>query len=63
MTITRTPDKEKAKEIREAIKANGGHCPCQLEKTSDTICICKALRESPIEGWCECGLYFKKLDN
>ena len=44
--------------IRKALKENGGYCPCMLEKTEDTKCMCKQFREME-EGTCHCGLYTK----
>lgn len=35
------------------------HCPCQIEKTADTKCMCKLFREQEEEGECHCGLYIK----
>lgn len=35
------------------------YCPCALEKTQDTICMCKAFREQTYLGECHCGLYEK----
>ena len=46
------------KEIREALKNNDGYCPCKLEKSEDTKCICKEFREMK-SGECHCGLYVK----
>ena len=58
--LTVNPDKEEVSRIREAIKANDGYCPCQLEKTERTKCVCKNFIESDDE-WCHCGLYQKKF--
>ena len=35
------------------------YCPCALEKTDDTVCMCKAFREQAFAGECHCGLYEK----
>lgn len=51
-------ERDKIKEIKDAIAANGGFCPCQLEKTDDTRCMCKSFRDQK-EGVCHCGLYVK----
>lgn len=60
MKIKVNPDKEYAAKIREALKENGGYCPCSLIKNEDTKCMCKEFREM-IEkrefGMCHCGLY------
>lgn len=44
--------------IAELVKANDGYCPCAIEKTPDTRCICKAFLEQE-EGLCHCGRYEK----
>lgn len=59
MRIFKNPNKEFVKEIEQKKKENGGYCPCALEKTPDTICICKEFREMD-EGMCHCGLYIKE---
>lgn len=57
--IERMPNSE---EIAQAVKDNGGYCPCMRKKTDDTKCMCKAFREQE-EGVCHCGLYKKiKVD-
>lgn len=48
--------------MREKIKENDGYCPCSVEKTEDTKCMCKAFREIP-SGTCHCGLYSKEFIN
>ena len=45
-------------EIKEQLKNNDGYCPCRLQKTPDTKCMCKEFREQEI-GICHCGLYEK----
>lgn len=54
-------DKEIVKLIRQKLKENDGFCPCRLEKTADTKCMCKEFREQE-EGTCHCGLYVKTKD-
>ncbi len=56
--ITTNPDKEYAAEVKKALKAHGGFCPCSLVKNADTKCPCKDFREMT-EGMCRCGLYIK----
>ena len=46
-------------DIGELVKANGGYCPCAIEKTPDTKCICKAFREQDKPGECHCGRFAK----
>lgn len=61
MKIEITSDKEKVKEIHEALKANDGYCPCQPFKSERTKCICANFLEGN-EEWCHCGLYRKSDD-
>lgn len=61
MAIKQNPDKEYANEVRKQIKENGGFCPCKLERTPDTKCMCKEFREQE-EGICHCGLYIKEKE-
>ena len=45
MKIKLNPDKEMVKTVREGLKRTGGYCPCMLERSPDTKCMCKAFRE------------------
>ncbi len=49
--------------IREGLKKKDGHCPCRIEQTEDTMCMCKEFREQiadpEFEGYCHCMLYYK----
>lgn len=51
-------NKELVEDIRKRLKENGGYCPCRLQKTDDTKCMCKEFREQK-SGECHCGLYIK----
>ena len=61
MRVLLTPDEEYAKEMKSRLKQNNGYCPCRINKTKDTKCMCKEFREQ-IErgepGMCHCGLYY-----
>lgn len=53
-------DRALVESIKTKLKENGGFCPCQVEHTPDTKCLCKSFREqmhNRIEGECHCGLY------
>lgn len=63
LTVSLNPDKETVAEISAALKANGGYCPCAIEKTPDTKCRCKEFREQTTPGLCHCGLYEKKVSS
>lgn len=54
-----TDDIELKEKIRQAIKENGGYCPCKLEQNENTKCICKEFLEQGL-GPCHCGLYIKE---
>lgn len=58
MRIKVTDDIELKEKIRQAIRDNDGYCPCRLEKTEDTKCMCKEFLEQSL-GPCHCGLYVK----
>ena len=60
LKIIMNPDKEIVRIIDEALQKNGGFCPCKLEKTKDTKCICKEFREQDFPGECHCGRFIKK---
>ena len=60
MKIKLTDDVELRKQIQQALKNNENYCPCRLERTEDTKCICKDFREQ--SGVCYCGLYIKEED-
>ena len=48
--------------VREGLKRTGGYCPCRLERSPATKCICQEFRsqiEDPnYEGYCHCLLYY-----
>ena len=65
MTIKQNPDKEYAQKIRTKLKDNGGYCPCRIDKSEDTKCMCKEFRaqiERGESGECHCGLYIAEVD-
>lgn len=59
LKIILNPDKKLVAEIETELNENGGYCPCVLEKTPDTKCICKAFREQDHPGECHCGRFVK----
>lgn len=63
LKIVKTEDEEYCKEVIQKLKENNGYCPCRVEKTEDTKCMCKEFREMKNEGECHWGLYKKvKID-
>ena len=64
MKVELNTNTELVQEIRQALKENGGFCPCEIEQTPDTKCMCKDFRDKiadpDFEGWCHCKLYYKE---
>ena len=65
MKVTLNPDPEVVRLVQEGLRQKGGYCPCRLEKTEDTKCMCREFREQlqdpAFEGYCHCMLYYKSL--
>ena len=63
MEVKLNPNKEIVDKIKEGLKKKNGHCPCRLEMTEDTKCMCKEFRDQiddpEFEGYCHCMLYYK----
>ena len=44
----------------DKLKANDGYCPCMLQKTPETKCMCQQFKdmiEAGESGACHCGRY------
>ena len=65
MKITVNQDEAVVKTVREGLKRTVGYCPCRLEQTEDTKCMCKEFKEqiadTNFEGFCHCMLYYKSI--
>ena len=59
MQTIRNPAYDVYTRITEAVRENGGYCPCAIEKTEEMVCPCKAFREQRFEGECHCGRFVK----
>ena len=60
MKIQLNDDIELVQETRKQLKENNQYCPCALEHTEETKCMCKDFRDKIAEGYigeCNCGLY------
>lgn len=47
-------------EVNRQLQETRGYCPCALEWTEDTKCVCKTFKESLTNGEeteCNCGKY------
>jgi hypothetical protein len=51
--------KEVDPSIAKLVKQNDGYCPCAVDKTPDTKCMCKEFRDQKEPGICHCGRYEK----
>ena len=56
--IKYTDDTELKEQTLQALKESDGYCPCRIDRTPDTKCMCKEFRDME-EGTCHCGLYIK----
>ena len=65
MKILLNEDKEVVETVKAGLKRTGGYCPCRLQRTPDTKCMCKEFRDQikdpEYEGYCHCLLYYKSL--
>ena len=61
--ISLNPDAEVVRTVRDGLRHTGGYCPCRLERTEATRCMCQEFREQiddpRFEGYCHCLLYYK----
>lgn len=66
MGVRLNENEEIVKTIREGLKMKGGYCPCRMERTEYTKCICREFKEQmadpDFEGYCHCLLYYKFKD-
>ena len=49
------------KSVRALVEQNNGYCPCAIEQTPDTLCMCKEFREQDKPGLCHCGRFYKEM--
>lgn len=64
MKIRLNDNEEIVKIVKEGLAARGGYCPCRMEMSEDTKCMCREFREQikdpNFEGYCHCLLYYKE---
>ncbi|WP_297965048.1 ferredoxin-thioredoxin reductase catalytic domain-containing protein [uncultured Anaerovibrio sp.] len=65
MKILLNEDADVVATVKAGLQKTGGYCPCRLEKSEDTKCMCKEFRDQiknpDYEGYCHCMLYYKSL--
>ena len=63
MKITLNPNTEVVQTVRQGLERTDGYCPCRLERTEATRCMCQEFRDQikdpEYEGFCHCLLYYK----
>ena len=63
MSVSLNPDESIVSVVREGLNRTGGYCPCRLERSEDTKCMCREFRDQiadpDFEGFCHCYLYYK----
>lgn len=59
LVIKPNPNADSFKAISNAVRQNGDYCCCAIEKTIDTMCMCKNFREQKESGFCHCGRFLK----
>lgn len=65
MKVVKTDDRQLRSEVEQGLENHKGYCPCRLEHTPDTKCMCKEFRDQiakGIPGTCHCGLYVAITD-
>ena len=64
MKIELNPDEKIVENIKEGLKRTGGYCPCRLDRTEETKCMCQEFRDqikdADFEGFCHCMRYYKR---
>lgn len=66
MAVRLNEDKAIVERVKEGLRARDGYCPCVLQKSEDTKCMCREFREQiadpDFEGYCHCMLYYKEKE-
>ncbi len=64
MKVRFNENEEIVRTIKEGLQQTGGYCPCRMERTEETKCICSEFRaqmaDPDFEGYCHCMLYYKE---
>lgn len=64
MKVRLNEDKEMVEMVQQGLKQKNGHCPCRLEMSEATKCMCQEFKEQiadpDFEGYCHCMLYYKE---
>jgi len=66
MAVRLNDNKELVEMVKKGLEAKGGYCPCKLEQSEATKCVCQEFKaqiaDPDFEGYCHCMLYYKSRD-
>lgn len=48
--------------IADWVAANNGYCPCAVDQTPETLCMCAEFKAQDTPGPCHCGRFVKVLE-
>ena len=64
MKIRFNDDAQVVAKVKEGLARTGGYCPCRVQRTEVTRCMCQEFRDQikdpDFEGYCHCYLYYKE---
>ena len=64
MKIRFNDDAQVVAKVKEGLARTGGYCPCRVQRTEETRCMCQEFRDQikdpEFEGYCHCLLYYKE---
>ena len=64
MKIRFNDDAQVVAKVKEGLARTGGYCPCRVQRTEETRCMCLEFRDQikdpDFEGYCHCYLYYKE---
>lgn len=52
-------NKQVVKIVQKGLKRNYGYCPCRIERSEHTKCLCTEFKTT---GYCCCGLFIREED-
>ena len=65
--VTLNPDAEMVALVKDGLKRTGGYCPCKIDRSEATRCMCDEFKaqiaDEDFEGFCHCLLYYKSKED
>lgn len=66
MAVRLNEDADVVEKVKAGLREKNGYCPCMLQISEDTKCMCRDFREKindpEFEGYCHCMLYYKEKE-